>query len=134
MRTDKLSFEINKDLKRTAVGHEKYKIDFNTGENPLFNVLNAYAHFDPEINYCQGMNFVTALLLKHLEYEEDAFFTLVHVMKVHGWRGCFSTGMEKLKEFVGFFECVIETAFPEIHQKIKEQIDDDMVPIFSSIV
>jgi hypothetical protein len=67
-----------------------------------------------------------------MEHEEDAFYVLVHVMKVHKWRGCFSKDMEKLKDFVSFFECVIETAFPEIHQKIIDQIDEDMVPIFSA--
>ena len=51
-------------------------------------------------------------------------------MKVHDWRGCFSPDMQKLKDFVRFFECAIETAFPEIHEKIIEKIDEDMVPIF----
>lgn len=50
--TEKISFEIQKDLARTAIGNEQFKIAKETGKNPLFNVLNAYAHFDPEINYC----------------------------------------------------------------------------------
>lgn len=31
---------------------EEFKIDPKTGNNPLFNVLNAFANYDPEINYC----------------------------------------------------------------------------------
>ena len=33
------------------------------------NVLKAYSVFNKEIGYCQGMGFVTALLLMYLEEE-----------------------------------------------------------------
>ena len=32
----------------------------------MFNLLNAYAHFDPEIKYCQGMNLIAAWILKFM--------------------------------------------------------------------
>ena len=51
-KDDKLTFEINKDLKRTTIGNENFALDPKSGDNKLYNVLNAYAHFDPEINYC----------------------------------------------------------------------------------
>lgn len=66
---DKVAYSIKLDLKRTAIGNESFKIDPDSGKNPLFNVLNAYAQYDTVTNYCQGMNFLAALLLKHLENE-----------------------------------------------------------------
>jgi hypothetical protein len=54
-----------------------------------------------------------ALLLKHLKSEEDSFFCLVHIMKVHGWRGCFSKDLEKLVDLIQFLGAVLETAFPK---------------------
>lgn len=35
----------------------------------LMNVLKAYAVYHPEVGYCQGMGFVTALLLMYMEEE-----------------------------------------------------------------
>ena len=77
------------------------------------------------------MNFIVALLLKHLQNEEDSFFCLVHIMKVHGWRGCFSKEMSKLIELIEFLGCVLETAFPKVHETIVEMIDENLVPVFS---
>ena len=39
--------------------------------------------------------------------------------------------MEKLNDFVDFLKCVLETAFPEIHDKIAE-IDEQMINVFSA--
>ena len=102
LEDEKVGYIIKLDLKRTAIGNEFFKLDPATGKNPLYNVLNAYAQYDPEINYCQGMNFLVALLLKHLEDEEDAFYCLVHIMEELDWKGCFSVDMIKLNEFVEF--------------------------------
>ena len=55
---------IQKDLARTIItGGTSYKMDPQTGCNKLFNVLMAYANFDREIGYCQGINYIAALLL-----------------------------------------------------------------------
>ena len=39
--------------------------------------------------------------------------------------------MEKLYQFVEFLKCVLETAFPEIHDKISD-IDENMINVFSA--
>jgi hypothetical protein len=45
----------------------------------LKDVLHAYALANPTIDYCQGMNFVTALLLRRMPPTE-AFHVLLHLM------------------------------------------------------
>ena len=81
-----------------------------TGNNSLYNVLNAYAMYDKEIGYCQGMNIITAWLLKFtqevvegddgelkLRYDEvNAFYCLIHIMENHGWREVYDSEMSKL--------------------------------------
>uniref|UniRef100_A0A915LEL7 Rab-GAP TBC domain-containing protein n=1 Tax=Romanomermis culicivorax TaxID=13658 RepID=A0A915LEL7_ROMCU len=42
-------------------------------------VLKAYAVFDQEIGYCQGLSFVAGMLLLHME-EKEAFTMLCHLM------------------------------------------------------
>lgn len=39
-------------------------------------VLTAYARHNPSVGYCQGMNFVAAMLLLQLSDEEHAFWCL----------------------------------------------------------
>jgi len=75
---------------------------------------------------------VTALLLKYMETEEDAFYCLVHFMVCHGWRGCFDTQLSRLNSFLDFFSCVLETSFPDVFEKIMEEVGVNLVPVFSS--
>ena len=56
--------KITKDLGRTFPGNEEFKMSYETGENRLYNVLKAYSAYDPETGYCQGMNFISAMLLQ----------------------------------------------------------------------
>jgi len=106
---------IKIDLKRTCIGNEAFMRPHLEGNNPLYNVVNAYAHYDKEIGYCQGMCFIAALLLQHLKDEEDAFFCLIHVLKVHDWRGCFDEKTSKLISFLDFFDKVLESAYADIY-------------------
>jgi len=41
-----------KDLKRTVIDNEEFSRPIESGSNRLYNVLNAYANFDPEVGYC----------------------------------------------------------------------------------
>ena len=57
---------LNKDLNRTRPYCEKYKIDTDTGQNVLYNILYAYAQYDLDIGYCQGMNYFVDLFWQNL--------------------------------------------------------------------
>lgn len=46
----------------------------------LFRVLNAYASYNPDVGYCQGMNYVAGLLLLVSDNEEESFGVLVSLM------------------------------------------------------
>lgn len=59
---------ISLDLPRTFPYHPKFGKD-GTHIQALRNVLVAYANFNPALGYCQGMSFIAAMLLMHLEEE-----------------------------------------------------------------
>ena len=70
-----------------AVGLQQYSIhDKNgnctiqsttqSGQAALRRVLRAYSYYDPEVGYCQGMNFIAGMFLT-LMTEEEAFWLLV---------------------------------------------------------
>lgn len=51
--------------------------DSEAGNNKLFNVLKAYANYDTEVSYVQGINYIVALMLFYVEDEEQVFWCLV---------------------------------------------------------
>lgn len=65
-----------------------------SGQAALRRVLRAYSYYDPEVGYCQGMNFIAGMFLT-LMTEEEAFWMLVSVMsdKPCHMRGLFGEGM-----------------------------------------
>ena len=60
-------------------------------------MLQAYAAFDSEVNYCQGMNFLAALMLTWLPREAEAFGALVLVMEDRGLRELYKSDMQMLQ-------------------------------------
>lgn len=126
--------KLLKDLNRTQLDNEEFKVDPKTGKNKLYNVLNAYAMYDHEISYCQGMNFIVSLLLKHFKNEEDTFFAFVHLMEKHQWKYCFDMETTKLINLLGFLECVLETAWADVYNHIMDVIEISLVPVFASMI
>lgn len=69
--------QIEKDLPRTFPRHPLMQ---STGRSALRRVLAAYALHNPDVGYCQGMNFVAGALLMFMD-EEDAFWCLKAVVE-----------------------------------------------------
>ncbi|XP_033122208.1 growth hormone-regulated TBC protein 1-like [Anneissia japonica] len=73
----KLCETIQIDLHRTFPENIFYCNDAAESKRPsLQNVLTAYGHHNPAVGYCQGMNFITALMLVIVQDEEKCFFLL----------------------------------------------------------
>ena len=65
--------EIAKDLARTFPLQPYYRSAL--GRQSLANVLGAYSHHNPDIGYCQGLNYVAGMLLLLMD-EEWTFWML----------------------------------------------------------
>eukprot|EP00906_Rhabdomonas_costata_P001582 RCo002601 len=109
--------QIRLDLPRTFPVHPR----FNTDEKlaVLDNVLRAYAFDDPEVGYCQGMNFVAGLLLLYLTPEE-ALDALVMLMRHCGMRDMFAPGMPGIHVRVWQFEKLLEMELPAVYKHLRE--------------
>jgi len=55
-------------------------LPFESAKNPIYNILTAYAEFDKDIGYTQGMNFLVALLYAAVQDEIIAFGLLSKLM------------------------------------------------------
>jgi hypothetical protein len=67
------------DLDRTFPGHpllDKHSEGGREGLAALHRVLNSYALYNPEVGYCQSMNFIVGILLIMDVGEEDAFWII----------------------------------------------------------
>ncbi|KAH0743742.1 hypothetical protein KY290_031735 [Solanum tuberosum] len=71
--------QIDHDLPRTFPGHPW--LDTSEGHAALRRVLVAYSFRDSDVGYCQGLNYVAALLLLVLKTEEDAFWMLAVLLE-----------------------------------------------------
>ncbi|KAI8364135.1 rab-GTPase-TBC domain-containing protein [Radiomyces spectabilis] len=61
--------QIDLDIPRTLHGHIMFRERYGSGQRALFNVLRAFAVYDEEVGYCQGMTNIAAILLMY--YEEE---------------------------------------------------------------
>ncbi|CAA2979056.1 TBC1 domain family member 2B-like [Olea europaea var. sylvestris] len=71
--------QIDQDLPRTFPGHPW--LDTPEGHSALRRVLVGYSFRDSDVGYCQGLNYVAALLLLVMKTEEDAFWMLAVLLE-----------------------------------------------------
>lgn len=83
-------------------------------------MLRAYACYDKEIGYCQGMNYLAAIILLIIEDEEMSFFVFVSIMYCNKWRDIYKPQMSKLIMLLGNLEKCIKENLSEINQKFIE--------------
>ncbi len=130
--------QIEKDLRRTFPSH--YLFHSQTEEDDLMNssficedldpdgveslrrILNAYALYDDQIGYCQGMNFIAATCLTFLP-EEESFWLLVAIMNDDPYcmRELFTTDMAGSLETLFVADRLVKKLLPDLHQHLENE-------------
>ncbi|KAK1426093.1 hypothetical protein QVD17_14761 [Tagetes erecta] len=106
---DKCKKQIEKDLQRTFPGHPALNEE---GRNSLRRLLLAYARHNPDVGYCQGMNFFAAMLLLMMP-EENAFWTLVGMIDDY-YDGYFTKDMIESQVDQLVFEDLLRERYPNL--------------------
>lgn len=70
--------QIEIDLKRTFTSQKEHMVPGR--EDQMRSILRAYWKRNPTIGYCQGCNFIVAVLLQHLD-EEETFWVLCQIIE-----------------------------------------------------
>lgn len=112
------SEEIERDLTRTFPNHRKFRSA--DGRAELRNVLRAFARHLPEVRYCQGLNFISALLLIVFQDEERAFWALVCAMESLGVEGYYTEGMVLLRADMRVLAMLLEQRCPKIATQLNK--------------
>lgn len=86
---------IQRDIARTFPAHDFFREAGGLGQDSLLRMARAYAVYDHEVGYCQGLSFLAATLLLHMP-EEQAFCLLVKLMYGYGLRELYKDGFEAL--------------------------------------
>ncbi|EEB10878.1 gh regulated tbc protein-1, putative [Pediculus humanus corporis] len=86
-------------------------------QTQLFNILVAYAHHNPKIGYCQGLNYVAGLLLLVTKNEETTFWLLKTLIE-QTLEDYYSPTMQGLLIDVEVLSEIIKMKEPEVHQHI----------------
>ncbi|KRY85725.1 Rab GTPase-activating protein 1 [Trichinella pseudospiralis] len=86
---------IVRDIHRTFPAHDYFKQVGGLGQDALYKISKAYAVYDEEVGYCQGLSFLAASLLLDMS-EAEAFCVLVRIMYHYRLRDLFKQGFETL--------------------------------------
>jgi len=95
-------------------------LDFKDKKKNLFNVLKAYGIHDPEVSYCQGTNYIVALLLYHLDSERLVFWVFNQIMNKFLWRFIYLNKTPKLIRLIDSFKNTIKTEIEELHDHFEK--------------
>ena len=64
----------------------------------------AYANYDNEVGYVQGMNYIVGLLLFYIKDEEQVFWCLYQILVKYNWRQIFTEDFPKLHKLTAILE------------------------------
>jgi len=91
------------DIPRTFPDHPRFGVN-GTDANQLYNLLRAYSNFNKEIGYTQGMSFIAAVLLMHMNEEVPRSRHFLHLSIAHhfyfsSWQTSFWVFVQMLKRY-----------------------------------
>ena len=91
---------------------------FSMYQTKLKNILHAVSLYDEEVGYCQGINFIAALLLVHSSNtfeEEGVFWLLVSILRRFNLAGLFMEDRPFLADFLSYFGDLLEERLPRLN-------------------
>ncbi|XP_065874873.1 uncharacterized protein [Euphorbia lathyris] len=115
--------QIDHDLPRTFPGHPW--LDTPEGHAALRRILVAYSFRDSDVGYCQGLNYVAALLLLVMKTEEDAFWILAVLLENVLVNDCYTTNLSGCHVEQRVFKDLLTKQCPRIAAHL-EALDFDV--------
>ncbi|XP_050663821.1 rab GTPase-activating protein 1-like isoform X2 [Leptidea sinapis] len=110
---------ITRDIARTFPAHDFFREAGGLGQDSLLRLARAYAVYDLEVGYCQGLSFLAATLLLHMP-EEQAFCLLVKLMYEYGLRELYKDGFEALYMRLHQLDRLMEEQLSELRGHFQE--------------
>eukprot|EP00371_Babesia_bovis_P000912 XP_001609559.1 TBC domain containing protein [Babesia bovis T2Bo] len=109
---------IKNDVNRTFPNHSVFN-ESNYTQQILFNVLRAYAMYNPDVGYCQGMAFIAGMLVIYMD-EEDAFYTMISVMEKHDINKFFLPQMKHLEKYCHVLDLYLNRKMNQLYLHLQK--------------
>ena len=87
----------------------------------LKNILKTYAYYNPDVNYCQGMNFIAGTLYLLFKDENISFKCLIGLVKKFDMDLLFAVGLPKLRLMLYQLDQLIEIKIPQVQKLFKSE-------------
>ncbi|TYJ27807.1 hypothetical protein E1A91_A07G213700v1 [Gossypium mustelinum] len=123
--------QIDHDLPRTFPGHPW--LDTPEGHAALRRVLVGYSFRDSDVGYCQGLNYVAALLLLVMKTEEDAFWMLAVLLENVLVNDCYTNNLSGCHVEQRVFKDLLAKKCPRIAAHL-EALEFDVSPRCDRVV
>lgn len=131
--------QIENDLARTFP-RNKFFHRGEKGHKRLRSVLRAFACYDDQADYVQGMNFLVGQLLMHCS-STLAFWLFLELIETCELRDIYQVGLPGLKKHKAIVEMLVAEHLPSLHVHFEENqvkmemyAGDWMFAIFTSIL
>ncbi|EER05043.1 TBC domain containing protein, putative, partial [Perkinsus marinus ATCC 50983] len=111
---------IKIDVPRTFPRDQAARNGSQMSEVSLYRILVAYANLNPDVGYCQGMNFVAGLLLL-VSGEEEAFWVFVCLMEYDGLAGFYRENFPLLGRYTHAFDELLARELPDLRDHFTEE-------------
>ncbi|KAJ9079471.1 hypothetical protein DSO57_1035008 [Entomophthora muscae] len=116
---------IERDIKRTYPKHAMFYYESSQGQLELHAILKAYAQYNPDVGYCQGMGMLVGLFLMQGLEAEEAFWLLVSTINQY-LQGYFTPTLGQLRVHAAVFERLLEEHDPRL---AKHLATNDITPL-----
>ncbi|ORZ00269.1 rab-GTPase-TBC domain-domain-containing protein [Syncephalastrum racemosum] len=115
---------IERDIARCYPDHTLFKEENSQGQRDLADILKAYSHYNPQLEYCQGMGRLAGCLLMHMP-AEDAFWLLVVTIDRY-MNGYFTPSLSQMRIDAYIIGELLKEHQPKLAQHLE---NNDVQPI-----
>ena len=105
---------IDLDCQRTFFENE-----IEENRQKINNILKTIAILIPEINYCQGFNFIVAFLIRTTNNEEETFYLMMGLILNTNFGVIFYNDLSKLDIYFSVLEKLLALYLPELYNFFK---------------
>ena len=105
---------INLDVARTY-----FEYDAENTRRSICNILKTLAMIKPEINYCQGMNYIASFIFNNTKDEIETFYLMLGLFSNTEYKIMFLNDLSRLKQFFYIFDRLLTLNLPEINNYLK---------------
>ncbi|KAK3825389.1 MAG: rab-GTPase-TBC domain-containing protein [Benniella sp.] len=115
---------IERDIHRCYPDHVHFRDNSGTGQQDLHSILKAYAHYKPDVGYCQGMGRLVGMMLMQMPVE-DAFWLLVATIEDY-MQDYYTPSLRQLRIDAQVFERLLKDQDPPLAEHLER---NDVIPL-----